>query len=152
MTPFFNSIRGTQPVVSKDEIRPLNHRLKPRFCARFTSSRTAGKLEVGRSNSRLPLTNCRLSRNGRANTFKVWAAFLTSGLSARYSTIVSWFLMLNSLNTDLETASLSYSQSISSIALSLARRSFFSRSSISILVAVVLSRLRYSLASASYRD
>ena len=46
-------------------------------------------MEVRRSNSLLPLSNCRLSRNGRANTFMVWAAFLTSGLSARYSTFVS---------------------------------------------------------------
>ena len=134
------------------------YRLNPRLCVRFTSSRTEGKLEVRRSNSLLPLSNCRLSRNGRANTFMVWVAFLTSGLSARYSTIVSLCGMLNTLNTDLEnsinalTASLSFSCNISSIALSRSRRSFFSRSSLSILVADAFSRLRYSLESASYRD
>ena len=134
------------------------HRLNPRLCVRITSSRTEGKLEVRRSNSLLPLPNCRSSRNGRASTFKVLAAFLTSGLSTRYSTIVFLCSMLNSLNTDLEnsinalTASLSFSCNISSIALSLARRSFFSRTSLFILVAVALSRLRYSLERASYRD
>ena len=94
----------TEPIVTKDEIRPFNHRLNPRLCVRFTSSRTEGKLEVRRSSSLLPLSNCRLSRNGRANTFRVWAAFLTSGLSARYSTIVSLCRMLNSLNTVLENS------------------------------------------------
>ena len=70
------------------------YRLNPRLCVRFISFMTEGRLEVGRSNSLLPFSNCRLSRNGRANTFRVWAPFRTSGLSARYSTIVSQCLML----------------------------------------------------------
>ena len=94
----------------KDSLYSLN----PRLCVRFTSSRTEVRLDVRRSNSLLPLSYCRLSRNGRANTFRVWAAFLTSGLSASYSIIVSRYRMLNPLNTDFEnsinalTASLSF--------------------------------------------
>lgn len=58
------------------------YRLNPLLCLLFTSSRTEGKLEVKRSNSLLPLSNCRLSRKGRAKTLMDCAAFLTSGLSA----------------------------------------------------------------------
>lgn len=77
--------------------------LKPTAAISVHVFLNSGKLEMRRSNSQLPLANWRSSRNGWAKALIEAAAIAGLSVVVRYSTIISRWRIVNSLNINLRT-------------------------------------------------